>query len=87
MRIDHDGEGWVVPAELLAEALHLQPAEVPALLQSGAIKTSAEEGVGADEGRTRLSFSTGRRRLRLVLDAHGDILNRSTVDYGTPPAS
>ena len=87
MRIDHDGEGWVVPAELIAEALWLQPAEVPALLRSGGITTTAEEGVGADEGRTRLSFSTGRRRLRLVLDASGDILNRSTIDYGSPPAT
>jgi hypothetical protein len=85
MRIDHDGEGWVVPAELLAEALWLTPAEVPAMLRDGRITTSAEEGVGSDEGRTRLSFSTGRRRLRLVLAEDGKILHRSTIDYGQVP--
>ena len=33
------------------------------------------------------ALRAGPGLLGRVLDAHGDILNRSTVDYGTPPAS
>ncbi len=80
--IERDGEDFVVPAELLAEALLVPAAEVPAMLRDGRIRTRAEEGVGEDAGRFRLSFETGRRRLRLVVDADGEVINRSTVDFG-----
>ena len=84
--ITHDGEGFVVPAELLAEALRLEAAAVPGLLASGGIRTVSEEGVGADEGRFRLSFTHANRRLRLVVDASGTLINRSVADYGQKPA-
>jgi len=80
--IERDGDGFTVTAELLAEALLLTPAEVPGLLRSRAITSVSEEGVGADEGRWRLSFSHGRRRLRLVVDASGTLISRSVVDFG-----
>ena len=85
-KIEHDGEGFIVPAELLAEALHLAAPDVPALLASGQIRTVSEEGVGEDEGRFRLSFTHANRRLRLVVDASGTLINRSVVDYGSKPA-
>jgi len=84
--ITHDGEGFIVPAELLAEALHLTPADVPDLLAKGTIKTVSEEGVGSDEGRFRLSFTHANRRLRLVVEADGTLITRSVVDYGKKPA-
>jgi hypothetical protein len=80
----NDEGGFTVAAEMLAEALLLPPAEVSGLLRSRAITTQSEEGVGDDEGRWRLSFSHGRRRLRLVVDGAGTLISRSVVDFGQP---
>ncbi|WP_439533078.1 DUF6522 family protein [Polymorphobacter sp.] len=86
MQIDRDAEGFTVPAELLADALRLDAAEVSARLRSGAITSLCEQGQGEDEGRWRLSFTFGQRRLRLVVDSAGALINRSVVDFGTPNA-
>ncbi|WP_416908971.1 MAG: DUF6522 family protein [Polymorphobacter sp.] len=78
-----DGEGFVVAAEVIGAALLVAAAEVPGLLREGRIKVGQEEGVGEDEGRWRLSFTLGQRRLRLVVDDDGAVLTRSVVDFGT----
>lgn len=78
-----DGEGFVVAAEVIGAALKVAAAEVPGLLREGRIKVGQEEGVGEDEGRWRLSFTLGQRRLRLVVDDRGAVLTRSVVDFGT----
>jgi hypothetical protein len=82
--IERDGNGFTVPAELLADALLLDAADVPQRLRAGQITSQCEEGTGEDAGRWRLSFSHGRRRLRLVVDEAGAILTRSVVDFGNP---
>lgn len=81
--VSRDGEGFVVAAEVIGTALLVAAAEVPGLLRGGDIKVLQEEGVGDDEGRWRLSFELGARRLRLVVDAAGTVLTRSVVDFGT----
>jgi len=73
---------FLVDAELLGDLLRVEPMEVPSLLRSGSITSFCERGVGADEGRYRLTFFHGNRRARLNVDAAGRILRRSTIDFG-----
>jgi hypothetical protein len=80
-----DENGASVEADLLAEAFGLAPAEVPALMRAGAITSLFERGEGEDAGRMRLTFFHASRRFRLVVDASGEILQRSKVDFGEAP--
>lgn len=81
--VARDGDGFVVAAEVIGAALLVEASEVSGLLREGQIKVLQEEGVGEDEGRWRLSFTLGQRRLRLVVDDAGAVLTRSVVDFGT----
>lgn len=83
--VERDGDGFVVAAEVIGAALLVEAAMVPGLLREGAIKTQSEEGVGDDDGRWRLTFTHGGRRLRLVVDAAGAVVTRSVVDFGAIP--
>lgn len=74
-----------VEASVLGQGLGLEPSCVPELLRSGAITSRCERGIGEDEGRFRLTFFHAGRRLRLVVDAGGRILQRSSIDYGDRP--
>ena len=75
--IERDADGFTVDARIIAGALGLDAAQVPGLLGRGAITTACERGAGEDEGRHRLTFTSGRRRFQLVIDASGNILARS----------
>ena len=83
--IEIDNEGFTVAAEVIADGLKLAAADVQALLKSGAIQTATEAGVGDDAGTFRLTFSTRHRRLRLVVDALGDVVSSSVLDFGAQP--
>lgn len=74
-----------VDATLLGQELGLAPAAVPALMREGKITSRCERGNGPDAGRHRLTFFHQNRRLRLVIDATGQILQRSTIDFGEHP--
>jgi hypothetical protein len=74
-----------VDASVLGEGLGLEPSRVPELLRSGAITSRCERGIGEDEGRFRLTFFHAGRRLRLVIDPAGHILQRSSIDFGDQP--
>jgi len=71
-----------VDASLLAEQLDLEPSSVIDLLRRGEITSRYERGAGEDEGRHRLTFFHGSRRLRLIVDGAGQILRRSCIDFG-----
>lgn len=79
-------DGFVVDAEVVAAAFHLSPAEVPAKLRAGEITTRCEAGIDEDAGRWRLTFYSGGRALRLVVDRHGSILSRATFPSHAPAA-
>lgn len=88
--IEANGAAFTIPAEVIAEALKLDPATVPALLRNGAIAVSSEAGIGEDAGRFRLTVSNAHTRLRLIIDGTGAIIARSTLDFGTeklPPGA
>lgn len=74
--IERDGEGFVVPAGLLAEAFGLSEEEVRAQMHAEKITSLSEVGTGADEGRWRLSFYFGNRACGLVVDGNGTVLKR-----------
>ncbi|AWM86568.1 DUF6522 family protein [Microvirga sp. 17 mud 1-3] len=71
-----------VDASLLAEQFDLEPSSVIDLLRRGEITSRYERGTGEDEGRHRLTFFHGSRRLRLIVDGTGQILRRSCIDFG-----
>jgi hypothetical protein len=71
-----------IDASVLGEGLGLEPSQVPELLRSGAITSRCEQGVDEDEGRYRLTFFHDHRRMRVIVDATGSILQRSSINYG-----
>ena len=74
-----------VDASVVAEGLGLALADLKAGMRAGKITTLAERGTDADFGRHRLTFFSEHRRLRLVIDERGTILQRSTLDFGDAP--
>jgi hypothetical protein len=72
-----------VDASIVGESLGLEPFEVQSLMRERKLTSSCERGVDEDEGRYRLTFFLGSRRLRLIIDGAGQIIRRSLVDFGT----
>ncbi|MCA1402260.1 MULTISPECIES: DUF6522 family protein [Bradyrhizobium] len=74
-----------VDANIVAEGLGIAVPLLQAGMRSGAITTRSERGLDADQGRHRLTFFSGSKRFRLVIDEHGTIIQRSTLDFGNSP--
>jgi len=75
-RIEFDGESFSVDAELIAGSFGVTPASLKTLMQQSSITSRCERGVDADAGRHRLTFFFGARRLSLVVDEAGAIVER-----------
>jgi PAS domain S-box-containing protein len=67
-----------VDAALIADGLGIEPALVQPLMREGQITSMCEHGLDRDAGRYRLTFFHGNQRFGLVIDAAGNILERST---------
>lgn len=76
MRLEKTETGFTIDAADLASLLDLAPEEVCAGMRSGAIVSRFERGEGADEGRSRLTFITAERQVRLIVDRNGAVLQR-----------
>ncbi|KJS07996.1 MAG: hypothetical protein VR78_18760 [Hoeflea sp. BRH_c9] len=85
MKIEFGDDGIVIDAALIAPLLNVAPAGVPGLMREGAITSLCETGIGEDDGEYRLSFFYLGRRVRLKVNASGEVLRRSIVDYGDIP--
>ncbi len=72
-----EGGEFSVDADIVAQGLGIDPADVLAAMRQGRITSLCERGVEEDAGRSRLTFFHGTRRLRLVIDEDGKILERS----------
>jgi hypothetical protein len=72
-----EGGEYRVDAAVIAEGLGIDPANVLEAMRQGRITSLCERGVDEDAGRNRLTFFHGSRRLRLVIDEDGKILERS----------
>ena len=71
-----------VEASVIAAGLDVEPAQVLILIRTGEITSSSEHGVGEDAGFHRLTFHYRNRRLRLIVDGAGQVVRRSSVDFG-----
>ncbi len=82
IEIEGSGQGFTVPAEVIAEGLKLQPEQVQPMLAGRLITSWVEAGVDEDFGTFRITFATDKRRLRLIVDALGEVVSKSTLDFG-----
>ncbi len=73
-------EGTVsLEAAVIAGDLGLEPEQVLEQLRTGQLAARCEQGIGEDAGRLRLTFLHEDRRLWLIVDRAGRILERSTA--------
>lgn len=68
-----------VDVQVIATDLGLRPEGVLNALRDGRLTAVCEEGLEQDSGRWRLTFYHADRRLRLVIDNAGQVLQRSAV--------
>ena len=75
----------IVDAETIAQGLGIAVLDVQPLMRSGEITSRCEVGEGQDAGLTRLTFFLRGSRFRIVVDAAGLVVRRSTIDFGQGP--
>ena len=76
-------EGAVqIDAAIVAEGLGIALPLLREGMRAGTITSLSERGIDADLGRHRLTFFSGHRRFRVVVDASGAIVQRSALDFG-----
>lgn len=85
LQVELGEHGVTVDARLVGEGLGLDPSTVLTGMRAGTITSLCERGIGEDAGRFRLTFFHRSRRCRLVVDRHGRVLRRSTLDFGDRP--
>ena len=78
--VEFDDNGFVVDAEILAQAFGIAPSEVQGLIRSQAMTSRCEKGVDEDEGRWRLTFIYQNRAFRMTVDNTSRILSRAKFD-------
>lgn len=66
-----------IDAALIASDLELDPATVLEEMRGGRLTSRWERGEDRDAGRYRVTFFHGNRRLSLIVDANGQVLERS----------
>jgi Family of unknown function (DUF6522) len=70
---------------LVFELTHADINECLSLMREGAITSSCERGIEDDAGRYRLIFFYKSRRLRLIIDEAGRVIQRSTIEFNNRP--
>ena len=84
--VSRTAEGFVVDAAVIARAFGILPAQVREDMRNGRITSRSETGRDEDVGRWRMTFFRNGRAFRIVVDAEGAILSRSTFPVRTPPS-
>ena len=80
--ISFEDGSLTVDAETIARGLGIPAMDVQPLMRSGEITSRCEVGRDKDAGLTRLTFFLRDIRFRIVVDAQGRVLRRSTIDFG-----
>jgi hypothetical protein len=80
-RIEVDDGAFQVDSAVVARGLKLEPSSVQDMMRNGEITCLCERGVNEDTGRFRLTFFHESRRFRILVDANGVIIQRSTIDF------
>ena len=65
-----------VDAALIAQDLGLEPERVLDAMRDGRVTALCEQGIEKDAGRLRVTFYHAHRRLRLVVDESGRVVER-----------
>jgi len=73
-------DGFVVDAEIVAQALGIAASQVQTPMHSKEITSRCEKGVGGDEGRWRLTFFYDNPAFRLTVDDKSRIIGRARFD-------
>ena len=76
-----------IDATVVAEGLGIVPPLLRERMREGKITSLYERGTDADRGRHRLTFFSATRRLRLVVDESGVVVQRSVIDFSNQPVS
>ena len=74
-----------IDASVVAHGLGLEPSVVQTLMREGKITSLCERGVDEDAECYRLTFFYMGRRLRIIVDETGNIIQRSLIDFGDRP--
>lgn len=74
-----------VDPAIVAKGLRLDVETLRAALRDGSVTSLCEKGMEKDAGRFRLTFFSPTRRLRLIGDEGGAVLQTSTADYARKP--
>lgn len=76
---------FCVDAALIADGLGLDPSALQSRMREGYLTSLCERGIDDDAGRFRLTFFHARRRLSLIVDDQGNVIERSVedADHGT----
>lgn len=73
-----NGATWIeIEASVIGAGLGIEPSQVQAQLREGKITTLCERGIGEHQGRYRATFYCGKRRLRILMDESGNIIDES----------
>ncbi|MEO9876526.1 MAG: DUF6522 family protein [Anderseniella sp.] len=83
--VEFDSDGPVVKAGLIGKLLNIQEDLVSGHIQNGGITTLCEKGIGEHDGGFRLSFFHRNRRAQIEVDRHGQVSNRTVIDFGDRP--
>jgi hypothetical protein len=65
----------VVPAEEIARGLGISIEMFLAGLRAGIVYQAAEQGLGSDAGRRRLTFRFRHRQFRVIVDEEGYVVH------------
>lgn len=80
--IEFEDGALKVDATIIGESLGIEPARVQGLMRGGEITSLCERGIDDDAGQYRLTFFYESARFRLIVDEAGNVVQRSTVDFG-----
>jgi hypothetical protein len=83
--IAFNGDTVEIDAAIVAEAWGISPEALRVAMRAGNITTKCERGLDDDAGTFRVSFIASNRRLRLVVDAAGNVVRRSRLTVADPP--
>lgn len=83
--VERNAGDFVIDVALLAGALNLTEDEIRRRMRNGEITSLCETGVDEDEGRWRLTFYHGNRACRFIVDAVGNILDKTTFPTRARP--
>ncbi len=72
----HDAVTIEIDARVVAEGLGIAAEDVEPARRAGTITTLCERGTGEHAGLVRATFYLGKRRLRLLVDAQGKVLQQ-----------